>query len=186
MLGCGTQIFIMVFFTLGEIDLMYFSMASKELYTFSFALLGMFFPLWMRFQSLASYPGSLSVPTQSGERRDERMMTCLRIQHSNLDPSPTTFLYLCLSLFHCIFAHVMDWFFSPQLHVCINSILSFLTKVLSHWLNLLLFLFSVCLSWIPFTCKPWSIDDLFIGELLPNILGEKKQKSSKLNVHVMP
>ena len=43
MLGCGTQIFIMVFFTLGEIDLMYFSMASKELYTFSFGLLGMFF-----------------------------------------------------------------------------------------------------------------------------------------------
>ena len=79
MLGCGTQIFIMVFFTLGEIDLMYFSIASKELYTFSFGLLGMFFPLWMRFQSLASYCGSLLVPTLSGERYSKRMMTCRRM-----------------------------------------------------------------------------------------------------------
>ena len=132
----------------------------------------MFFPLWMRFQSLASYCGSLPVPTLSGERHSKRMMTCRRMKHSNLDPLPTTFFYPCLSLFHFIFAHVMDRFFFPQLHVCINSILSFLTKVLSHRLNLLLFLFSVCLSWIPFTCEPWSIDDLFIGELLPNILGK--------------
>ena len=45
MLGCGTQIFIMVFFTLGEIELMYFSMASKELYTFSFDYWVFFSPL---------------------------------------------------------------------------------------------------------------------------------------------
>ena len=95
----------------------------------------------------------------------------------------STLVWVCFTLFL-----LMSWigFFFLQLHVRINSILSFLTKVLSHRLNLLLFLFSVCLSWIPFTCKPWSIDDLFIGELLPNILWKKKQKSSKLNVHVMP
>ena len=31
MLGCGTQIFIMVFFTLGEIDLLYFFHGLKRI-----------------------------------------------------------------------------------------------------------------------------------------------------------
>ena len=60
MLGCGTQIFIMVFFTLGEIDLMYFSMASKELYTFSFGLLGMFFSPLDEIPVLSKLPGQFA------------------------------------------------------------------------------------------------------------------------------
>ena len=179
MLGCGSQIFIMVFFTLGKLAIL--SVMINLLWACSVLYEDRVVQQQQRFYSNSPWisyiitclqflvgciisPSSLSVKIITSQSLPPHPCGC---SSSPADTSPHGISCITFHM-HKTNRNIFFSFYSLLPYISLDACVSvgkyiILSCVLFIYVWTFVF-FSICLSWVFVSRKSWSLDDLFVGE----------------------